>query len=198
MIGLDLPPGSARSLALHLALVEKWNPSLHLTSIRNPSEAVERHVLESAVAAREVNPSSGPLLDIGSGNGYPGMPFKILHPELPVTLLEPALRKSVFLKEVAGALGLLGVTVIRGRIDNAEDLLPFAPLGTVSMRAVAAVRPVCEGAAAALRAGGRLLLFLGSGQEAELLANLPGALRHVGRRPLPGRKSAHLTVLERL
>jgi len=195
--GLELPEGSAKSLARHLSLVEKWNPTLHLTSVRDPREAVERHVLESMAAAQEIDPAAGRLLDIGSGNGYPAVPFKILHPSLRLTMLEPALRKSVFLKEVAGALSLGEVDVVRGRVDAAEDLAPFAPLGAISMRAVAAVPAVCEGAASALAPGGKLLLFLGPAQEAEALANLPAGLVHAGRRALPGRKSAHLTVLVR-
>jgi 16S rRNA (guanine527-N7)-methyltransferase len=78
----------------------------------------ERHVLNSAAPAELVAPGAS-VVDVGSGAGLPGIPLALRRPDLRVTLLEPLLRRSVFLTEVVDALGLGDrVTVVRGRAEE--------------------------------------------------------------------------------
>ena len=78
----------------------------------------ERHVLNSAAMA-ELVPPGATVVDVGSGAGLPGIPLALRRPDLRVTLLEPLLRRSVFLTEVVEALGLGDrVAVVRGRAED--------------------------------------------------------------------------------
>jgi 16S rRNA (guanine527-N7)-methyltransferase len=194
--GCAAPEAALPSLAAHLRLVLRWNRAMSLTAVRSPSAAVESHVVESLLAAAWVDPGRGPLLDVGSGNGYPAIPIKCVLPSLRVTLLEPSLRKSVFLKRAARELGLEGVEVLPERIERPSDLLRRSPLGTVTMRAVARIDEILEGAPGALATGGRLILFLGGSAAGRLAGRLPPALTVRRRIPLPWRPGAELVVLE--
>jgi 16S rRNA (guanine527-N7)-methyltransferase len=77
----------------------------------------ERHLLNCAVVA-ELLPERGSLVDIGSGAGLPGVVLAMLRPSLEVTLLEPLLRRSVFLEECVAELGLANITVLRARAEE--------------------------------------------------------------------------------
>lgn len=93
----------------------------------------DRHVLNSAVLA-EVIPDGASACDIGTGAGLPGLVVAIVRPDVQMTLVEPLLRRTTFLDEVVEELGLVNVTVVRGR---AEDLHGAATFDVVTSRAVA-------------------------------------------------------------
>jgi 16S rRNA (guanine527-N7)-methyltransferase len=195
---IRIEPSALPDLGTHLSMVLRWAPATHITSISTPEEAVVRHVLESAVAASYVEPGMGPLLDVGAGNGYPALAIKCLLPALRVMLFEPALRKSIFLKQVASVLAMKDVEIHRKRLDRPEDVVPYGPFGTITMRAVAALAPVVDSAGLALRRGGRMILFLGRAKEEELLSRLSSPLELRCRAALPGRQRSKLIVVERI
>ena len=92
----------------------------------------DRHILNSAALAGLV-PSVTSVVDVGSGAGLPGIPLAVLRPDLRVTLLEPLLRRSVFLAEVVERLGLADrVEVVRGRAEEHDGAY-----AVVTARAVA-------------------------------------------------------------
>ena len=107
-----------------------------LRGLIGPREAPrlwERHLLNSAVLAEAI-PDGATVCDIGSGAGLPGVVVAIARPGLRVTLVEPLLRRTTFLEEVVGSLGLAEVTVVRGRADSLHGKHTF---DVVTSRAVA-------------------------------------------------------------
>ncbi|MEC9053615.1 MAG: 16S rRNA (guanine(527)-N(7))-methyltransferase RsmG, partial [Actinomycetota bacterium] len=92
----------------------------------------ERHVLTSAVVGEWV-PEGVSVADIGSGAGLPGIPLALARPDLEVTLVEPLLRRAIFLEEVVADLGL-PVRVVRSRAEDLHGQLSF---DVVTSRAVA-------------------------------------------------------------
>jgi len=150
-----------QQVATHLALLLKWNARTNLTAIRDPGEIITRHFGESLFAARLlIAPDSEErVIDIGSGAGFPGLPWKVWSPNLELTLLEANQKKAVFLKEAVRALQLTGVTVLT---DRAEQLQRQADL--VCLRAVErfeAILPVARRLAASR---GRIALLIGNRQ----------------------------------
>jgi len=93
----------------------------------------ERHLLNCAVLG-EVLPEGATVCDLGSGAGLPGLVLAIARPDLTVTLVDPLLRRTIFLEEVIAELGLESVTVVRGR---AEALHGTARFDVVTSRALA-------------------------------------------------------------
>lgn len=109
----------------HYDHLTRWNRVLNLTSIRTLNEVIERHYCESLFLARSVTVSPGEsVIDVGSGAGFPGVPFAVVHPENHVALLESHARKSVFLREATREIS--NVEVLNTRVEQANrhfDLL---------------------------------------------------------------------------
>ena len=98
----EVQPTDEQILCIHkyMRLLLQWNEKLNLTAIRDPLEILHRHFCESMFAAIAVPTNSGRLADIGSGAGFPGLPLKILRPELELFLVESNIKKGTFLAEV--------------------------------------------------------------------------------------------------
>src|SRR5207248_8612724 len=88
-----------------------WNDKVNLTAIRDPLEILYRHFCESMFGARLLPVENCRLADVGSGGGFPGLPLKILRPDLQLFLIESNLKKATFLAEVMRDLHLTDVRV---------------------------------------------------------------------------------------
>jgi len=137
---------------------------------RETSRLWDRHLLNCALAA-ELVPELGELVDIGSGAGLPGIVLAMLRPRLHVVLLEPLLRRSVFLEECVSALDLPNATVVRARAEDKAASGIRADVATA--RAVAPLDRLVGWAAGLLRPGGQLLAIKGQSAAAELEAAEP-------------------------
>ncbi|HEY5395575.1 MAG TPA: 16S rRNA (guanine(527)-N(7))-methyltransferase RsmG [Trebonia sp.] len=137
---------------------------------RETSRLWDRHLLNCALAA-ELVPELGELVDIGSGAGLPGIVLAMLRPRLHVVLLEPLLRRSVFLEECVSALDLPNATVVRARAEDKAASGIRANVATA--RAVAPLDRLVGWAAGLLRPGGQLLAIKGQSAAAELEAAEP-------------------------
>ena len=130
----------------------------------------DRHLLNCALVA-ELVPERGELVDIGSGAGLPGIVLAMLRPSLHVVLLEPLLRRSVFLEECVSSLDLPNATVLRARAEDKAASGIRADVATA--RAVAPLDRLVGWAAGLLRPGGQLLAVKGQSALAELEAAKP-------------------------
>lgn len=98
-----------------------WNKKINLTAITQEKEIAVKHFLDSLAYGKVLSPFPNlnePLLDVGSGAGFPGLPLKICHPDLDVTLLEPSAKKTAFLRHVIGKLGLKKTIVLSKRLQD--------------------------------------------------------------------------------
>lgn len=137
----------------------------------------DRHLLNSAVVA-ELVPRPGSLVDLGSGAGLPGIILALLLPDVEVTLLEPMLRRVVFLEECVNMLGLANARVQRGR---AEDFAGRLSADVVTARAVAPLDRLAALAVGLVRPGGVVLAIKGDRAWQEVAA-ARGVLRGLGVR----------------
>jgi 16S rRNA (guanine527-N7)-methyltransferase len=127
---LGVPAELRPRLAQYLDLVDSWNSRTNLTGARSAGERVDVLVADVWLAAPLIQP--GTLLDVGSGNGSPGLVLAVLRADLDVTLLEPRVRRWAFLREATRALGRADIQVRRERLDAYAG----APARTVTLRAV--------------------------------------------------------------
>jgi 16S rRNA (guanine527-N7)-methyltransferase len=114
-MGLALEPRQEASLLDYLALLEKWNRTYNLTAIHEPERMLTHHLLDSLAVLPYIG--SGPLLDVGSGGGLPGIPLAIARPDLEVTLLDTSQKKCSFMQQAAIQLKLPGVRVEHTRVE---------------------------------------------------------------------------------
>src|ERR1700688_5337772 len=99
----------------YMGMLLKWNEAVNLTAIRAPLEILYRHFCESMFAAGAIPVDKGRLADIGSGPGFPGIPLKIIRPELELCLVESNIKKGTFLAEVVRELKLTNSRVLISR-----------------------------------------------------------------------------------
>ena len=151
----------------------------------------DRHLLNCAVVA-ELLPEHGSLVDIGSGAGLPGVVLAMLRPSLEVTLLEPLLRRSVFLEECVAELGLANATVLRARAEDKTAARIRADIATA--RAVAPLGRLAGWAVPLLRPGGQLLAIKGQSAADELAAAKP-VLSRLGVRSAEVLQAGHGRVV---
>jgi len=137
-----------------------WNEKINLTAIRDPLEILNRHFCECMYAASTVPVEEGRLADVGSGAGFPGLPLKIIRPELQVVLIESNVKKATFLAEVIRDLGLAGARVLVSRYEElAEEV---APLDFVCSRALGDFPPFLEWSHSERVAAKQVILWIGA------------------------------------
>jgi 16S rRNA (guanine527-N7)-methyltransferase len=122
----------------HISLMLEWNRHCNLTRITDFEEIMEKHLLDSLLPARWL-PQAGPAIDIGSGPGFPGIPLKILHPQLEMLLLESHRKKASFLKIAISKLRLQNISALQARwetLTKRDPPFPREPFKLAIMRAV--------------------------------------------------------------
>jgi 16S rRNA (guanine527-N7)-methyltransferase len=184
--------GSALDQARHYAeLLATDGVTRGLIGPRETDRLWDRHLLNCAVLA-DLLPEHERLVDIGSGAGLPGIVLAMLRPSVEVTLLEPLLRRSVFLEECVVELGLANVVVLRARAEDKAAGQLRADIATA--RAVAPLDRLAGWAAGLLRPGGQLLAIKGQSAEADLAAAGP-VLARLGVRSAEVLQAGHGRVV---
>ena len=143
----------------YMKLLQHWNEKLNLTAIRDPLEVLYRHFCESLFAAVAVPVEKGRFADIGSGPGFPGIPLKIIRPELELFLVESNIKKGTFLAEVIRELNLTNTHVLINRYEELGEEL--APLDYVCSRALGEFAAFLAWAASESLAANRVVLWIG-------------------------------------
>ena len=122
----------------------------------------ERHILNSAVVMPRV-PVGSAVADVGSGAGLPGLVWAIARPDISMTLIEPLLRRTVFLEEMCVELGLGNVRVVRARADEVDE-----EFDVVTARAVAGLEKLGRWCMPLVRPGGVFLALKGQTAQEEV------------------------------
>ena len=103
---------------IYLRQLQFWNQSFNLTSISLDDEIIIKHFVDSLAALRADIKIGARLLDVGTGAGFPGIPLKIARLDLNITLIEPASKKSSFLRFIIGLLQLNTVKIFDGTLER--------------------------------------------------------------------------------
>lgn len=148
-----------------------WNEKLNLTAIRDPLEILHRHFCESMFAGVALSIKNGRLADIGAGPGFPGIPLKILRPELELFLVESSIKKGTFLAEVVRELELSNTRVLISRYEELSEEL--VPLDYVCSRALGEFDKFLAWAGSERVASKNVVLWIG-GRDLEEVQKLEG------------------------
>ena len=153
----------------YIGILLAWNEKINLTAIRDPLEILYRHICESMYAAVAVPVEDGRLADVGSGGGFPGLPLKIIRPNLRVFLVESSIKKVTFLAEVTRELGLKDVQVLARRYEELGE--EVAPLDFVCSRALGEFPAFLEWANSQQIAAKQVILWIGARDLPEIQKN---------------------------
>lgn len=188
---LALDTRATHRLLDYLQLLAKWNTAFNLTAIRDPEEMVTRHLLDSLAILPWLQ---GPrVLDVGSGAGLPGIPLAIARPDLAFTLLDANAKKTRFITQAVGELGLKNVEVVQNR---AENYRPSATFDTLVSRAFASIADMLAATRHLCAPHGRFLAMKGVYPEEELAAVPAEMATETVALRVPGLAAArHLVIL---
>lgn len=151
-------------------LLKTWNEKMNLTAITEYEEVLEKHFYDCIIPLQNTY-VQGSVLDVGSGAGFPGLVWKIMKPELQVTLLEPTGKRCTFLKEVISRLHLENILVVNERAE--EFVINYREaFDVVTARAVANLNVLSELCVPLVKVGGYFYALKGAkGKEEELSAS---------------------------
>ena len=161
---IHLGPAEVERFGIYLKELQQWNQAINITSITHPGDIVVKHFIDSLLVIKHVDLKS-PLVDIGSGGGFPAIPLKIKAPELSMSLIEPTRKKAHFLKHIIRRLKLEQIEVFNGR---AEDYTPKRYFETAISRAVGDLSMLCRLALPLVKTEGIMVAMKGVRGRAKL------------------------------
>jgi len=176
-MGLESTPAQCRQFLSYIDLLLHWAEKINLTAIIDPEAIIDRHFCDSLAlwpALELTTPSNLPgtkrLLDIGSGAGFPGVPLKIMAPQIGLTLLEPRQKRAAFLQVLIATLGCSHSQVVTGLSD--------LPAGTlydwIVARGVGRPNDLIEQTIAFLAPSGCFAFYLSERQSIGVLQQIGG------------------------
>jgi len=166
--GISLTDLQKQQLVLYVELLNKWNKTYNLTSVREPEQMLVRHIMDSIVVEPHLHGVN--FIDVGTGAGLPGIPLAIVRSGSRFTLLDSLGKRIRFLRQVQHELGLNNVELVQARV---EDYLPLAPFDGVISRAFASINDMLSWCHHLPAVGeGRFYALKGAVPEEEL-ASLP-------------------------
>jgi 16S rRNA (guanine527-N7)-methyltransferase len=166
--GIRLNEKQLESFDLYLRELLRWNQKINLTAIRSEKGIVLKHFVDSLSIYPYLSKTAS-LLDIGSGAGFPGIPLKIVHLPLEITLIDSVRKKIDFQRHIIRMLGLKGMEAIHGRIQDKEILQSMSGrFDAVISRAFSDLQTLLLLAFPFLKKGGILLAMKGELDEEEI------------------------------
>lgn len=171
-VGLTLSEPQVLQFQTYRDMVLRWNRRARLISENDEGRIMARHFGEcTALAQFDEFKGIVSVLDLGTGGGFPGIPLKIVNPELSLTLLDSKRMKAVFLERLVRELELERVLICCERAEDAGQRPELArKFNLVVSRAVAELSLLYELSRPFLAQGGKLVAIKGSRLGAELEA----------------------------
>jgi 16S rRNA (guanine527-N7)-methyltransferase len=158
-LGVALEQTSADQFMRYLTHLINWNKVINLTAIIDSKEIIIKHFVDSLSALVATNfPQNCVVLDIGSGAGFPGIPLKIVRPDIHLTLVEPIQKKCSFLNSVTGLLELQYVSVFNGSIEQYAAQPIHHLVDTIVLRALK-YKDIAKHISALLAPEGKVVLY---------------------------------------
>ena len=188
---LSLDDEQVDMLLAYLALIEKWNKVYNLTAVREPTEMLTHHLLDSLAVVgpllRETDGRPVRLLDVGSGAGLPGVVIAIACPQIEVTCVDTVAKKAAFLRQVSAELGLVNLHGLHARVESLSRGRGEEGYDVVTSRAFSSLSDFIQWSRSALQIGGMWMALKGKHPLEELLALPPSVdVFHVEPVAVPG------------
>ncbi len=160
-VGADLTEKQVKQFYRYYELLTEWNQVMNLTAITEYEEVILKHFVDS-IALIQVQDMTKPktIIDVGTGAGFPGIPLKIVCPQLKVTLLDSLNKRVKFLSQVITELELEGIEAIHGRAEDMAHKAEYREQYEISIsRAVANLASLSEYCIPYVKMGGYFISY---------------------------------------
>lgn len=180
-IGIELTDSQLNAFETYYDMLIDRNKVMNLTAITEFDEVMDKHFLDSVYLFRSIKLKADyKLIDIGTGAGFPGIPLKIVFPELKITLLDSLNKRVGFLNDVIDELNLNDIEAIHGRAEDiARDKAYRASYDIAVSRAVANLSTLSEYCLPFVKIGGKFVSYK-SGDCADEVDNAKAAIHLLG------------------
>lgn len=206
-LDIDLKEIEINRFFKYKELLKDWNTKINITAITDDEEIDTKHFLDSLTPfVTDFFNGNKKVIDIGTGGGFPGLPLKIVNPDLEITLLDSLNKRIIFLNEVIRELGLEGIEAIHGRAEE----LSIKPLyreqyDICVSRAVASLDTLSEYCIPFVKVGGHFISMKGPDIDEELKLS-KNAIKELGGKvvdtklvQIPGTDIIHsLIIIEKI
>ena len=193
-LNISIDEDQKSKFAKYYSLLLEKNKVMNLTRITDEEEIIIKHFVDSLMIAKVVEmEKEESLIDVGTGAGFPGIPIKIIWPEIKVTLLDSLDKRVGFLKEVIEELELEGIEAVHGRAeDSGQDANYRENFDLCVSRAVADLSVLSEYCVPFVKEQGKFVSYKADGSEEEIhnasnaIETLGGSLERIATVKLPG------------
>lgn len=204
--GFSLSDKQAEQFLIYYRLLVDWNQRMNLTSITDFEDVVCKHFIDSCILINNRNVSretlSGKMIDVGTGAGFPGIPLKIMLPNMNLTLLDSLNKRIEFLKVVCKECGISHVSFVHGRAEDvAHDSRHREYYDVAVSRAVANMSTLAELDLPFIRKGGICVSYKSGNIQEEVnrakkaITVFGGELKSVDPFVIPGSNLARSFVI---
>jgi 16S rRNA (guanine527-N7)-methyltransferase len=168
---IDLTEKQVEQFIDYMNILNEWNQKMNLTGLEEPEEIVIKHFLDSISCVRGMDiQENQKIIDVGTGAGFPGVPLKIIYPNLQVTLLDSLKKRISFLEHVVSELGLEDVECIHGRAEDfGQDKNYREQYDYALARAVASLDVLSEYTLPFVKVGGSFVAQRGTNVKEEVI-----------------------------
>ena len=169
--GFALTAEQTEKFQTYFEVLLDWNHKINLTSITESVKIIEKHFLDSIMLLKFADIGQGAsFADVGTGAGFPGVPLKILRPDIELTLMDSLNKRVLFLEELCGVLQIEAEAVHIRAEEAGRDPIYREAFNFVSARAVADLRILSEYCLPLVKNNGYFLAMKGPNMEEELAA----------------------------
>ncbi len=206
LLNVEMAPEHWKAFQTYAASLLEWNTHTNLTAITNPQEIETKHFLDSLTLTRVLRPVlEMNVVDVGTGAGFPGLPLKVMYPQIRLTLIEATGKKTAFLEHVTQLLNLRDVRVIHERAEMCGQQTEHREQYDLAVaRAVSLLPALLEYLLPLCRVGGTCIAYKGesapqeAAQAESALRILGGKLKRLVPVELPGvAETRYLVVVEK-
>ncbi|HCT64328.1 MAG TPA: 16S rRNA (guanine(527)-N(7))-methyltransferase RsmG [Lachnospiraceae bacterium] len=202
-MGISLSENQTQQFFDYKSLLVEWNEKMNLTAITDEREVIIKHFVDSISILSEVKIEEGAeIIDVGTGAGFPGLPVKIIRPDLKVTLLDSLNKRIGFLDQVCTQLGLENVDNIHSRAeDGGQSPMLREKFDYCLSRAVANLAVLSEYCLPFVKVGGMFVSLKGPDavqeiKDAEIaIKKLGGEVERVIKIEIPNSDITHSLII---
>ena len=196
-MGLSLSDSQSATLLAYGELILKWNKVYNLTALRDPTQVLTHHLLDSLsviLPLQQQCPAAARILDVGSGAGLPGAVIAIMRPDISVSCVDAVAKKAAFLRQVSAELGLKNLNGMHTRVETMGG-----SYDVISSRAFASLTDFFVGSQQLLAPEGVWMAMKGKVPTEEIQALPPGLAEvfHVEHLEVPGLEAERCVVWAR-
>ncbi|MEF9934950.1 MAG: 16S rRNA (guanine(527)-N(7))-methyltransferase RsmG [Clostridium sp.] len=201
--GIELSELQVKQFMTYKNLLQEWNEKINLTAITEDEAVIKKHFIDSiSIIKSGVIGEGASVIDVGTGAGFPGIPLKIIRPDIKLTLLDSLNKRINFLKTVCSEAGIEGVNCIHMRAEDGgrdKTLREKFDIGTA--RAVANMRTLSEYIMPYVKVNGHMVALKGPIGYEELdearnaIGTLGGKAREIVTTVIPGEDISHNLII---